>query len=243
MISDGLCPGTSPDKGMPCSRRRRASPDYGRGGGDPSSHRRAARAAAPASPHAATGPQYIVEFTAAHPGESDSESDSGSIDAGGGCVAGGGVALEAVPGRIDPAAAGGPVALPAAGSVMRGRREFTARDHANARSKEAADRARITMNVARVAAAPAAAGAGAARQDRLKRLMAAQFNSSVARDTKRVLERRAREDEDRRAREAIERSALALPRAPADPKLRGADRRECAPSWACVCTYIGLHTF
>lgn len=152
---------------------------------------------------------------------------------------GAGAHLEAAPGGIDPAAAGGPVALPAEGAVMRGRTSFSQRDAAAERAREAATRQRIAMNRAgggggAAAAAPAASKAES-RAERLRRLTAAQFNSSVARDTKKVLDKRAREEGDRRAREAIERSALALPRAPPDPRNRGADRREYAPPLRPIC--------
>jgi hypothetical protein len=59
--------------------------------------------------------------------------------------------------------------------------------------------------------------------------MAAQFNSNVAADTKKVLEKRAREDDDRRAREALERNAARMPRAsaPEAPRFRGSERQAC----------------
>jgi hypothetical protein len=106
-----------------------------------------------------------MHFTARGSDESASDDDDDSDGGGGpsghtgGDVARG--ALEALPGRIDPASAGGPVALPAAGSVMRGRVRYTARDAAEDRSKELAERGRIMMNTARPAPAPAATAAGA----------------------------------------------------------------------------------
>jgi hypothetical protein len=221
-------------RGHACSKRHRASPDYGEGGrGSPHRNRELrhggkGRAAGPG------GIEYISEFIASRHGmsdESDDEDDRPAVVA-----AVGEGHLEALPGSIDPAAAGGPVALPAAGSIMRGRTRYTEAERSEERQRGAVARQRITMNraggISATVPGVSAAGLGGAakaesRQERLRRLTAAQFNSSVARDTKRVLDKRAREADDRRAREAIERSALALPPAPPDPKGRGADRREC----------------
>jgi hypothetical protein len=162
--------------------------------------------------------QYISEFTDA-PTAFSSDVDDDNDAAAAAVAARSGEVLEALPGQADPATKGGPVALPAAGAVMRGRREYTALDRDEERRTREAERSRITMNQASAAppgggggAGRGAGGAAESRQDRLKRLMAAQFNSNVAKDTKRTLDRRMKEEGDRRAQEALERHAAAMAR-------------------------------
>ena len=68
------------------------------------------------------------------------------------------------------------------------------------------------MNQMRVSKAAAAPGGKEKPADRLKRLMAAQFNGNVAADTKKQLERRQEQEREQKARAAVERHALAVPR-------------------------------
>eukprot|EP00892_Ulva_mutabilis_P003868 jgi/Ulvmu1/1853/UM012_0009.1 len=179
--------------------RSRASPDYGPQG-DRSARRGSWRGAQPA---AAGQREYISEFTAkAH---SDSESSEEHSHGGGDGH------LEARPGQVDPAAGEGPVALPAAANVVHGKREFTYRDREEERAREA-ERGKITMNEMRVSKAGVAPGGKEKPADRLKRLMAAQFNGNVAADTKKQLERRQEQEREQRAQAAVERHALAVPR-------------------------------
>jgi hypothetical protein len=213
-----------------CSKRHRASPDYGEGGhGNPRRSRDTPHHSAQLRSSAEGDIEYISEFVASRHSASEDEDDDGGRPTA--SAAAGEAHLEATPWGIDPAAAGGPVALPAAGSIMRGRTRYSEAEQFEERAREAVARQRITMNRAGRGGGGGGGGVVAeSRQERLRRLTAAQFNSSVARDTKRVLDKRAREAEDERARQAIERSARALPPAPPDPKNRGADRRECVPS-------------
>ena len=55
--------------------------------------------------------------------------------------------------------------------------------------------------------------------------MAAQFNTNVAKDTKKILDKKAQEERDRQARATIERHAATMPRASQGHQNRGFDRR------------------
>lgn len=182
------------------SRDSRASPDYGPQGSRSKRHARRR----PQSPPAGRR-EYISEFTANAASDSDASSEhSAGVGDGAGH-------LEAVPGQVDPAAGEGPVALPAAANVVHGKRAFTYRDREEERAREA-ERGKITMNQMRVSKAAATPGGKERPADRLKRLMAAQFNGNVAADTKKQLERRQEQEREQRARAAVERHALAVPR-------------------------------
>lgn len=182
-------------------QRSRGSPDYGPQGDRSKRYSRRR----PQSPPPGRR-EYISEFTANAASDSDASSEH-SAGVGDGAAG----HLEAVPGQVDPAAGEGPVALPAAANVVHGKRAFTYRDREEERAREV-ERGKITMNQMRVSKAAATPGGKERPADRLKRLMAAQFNGNVAADTKKQLERRQEQEREERARAAVERHALAVPR-------------------------------
>lgn len=101
--------------------------------------------------------------------------------------------------------------MPASANVVHGKRAFTYQDREEERAREL-ERGKITMNQMRVSKAAATPGGKEKPADRLKRLMAAQFNGNVAADTKKQLERRQEQEREARARAAVERHALSVPR-------------------------------
>ncbi|KAL3137981.1 hypothetical protein ABBQ38_005221 [Trebouxia sp. C0009 RCD-2024] len=136
--------------------------------------------------------------------------------------------MEALPSKADPAVAGGPVSLPSQAAVLHGVRasDYYSRS-SSARRDRHRDREpdRYQSEKSKPVVAPQVPSKAETPKERLKRLMAAQINKQVAKDSVKSAQKIAHEEKERKARIQIERMHYdGGRRSPSPDRYRGRSR-------------------
>lgn len=136
--------------------------------------------------------------------------------------------MEALPSKADPAVAGGPVSLPSQAAVLHGVRasDYYSRSTYVSRERQR-ERDPDKHHSSKAKAAPLAQVPNKMEtpKERLKRLMAAQINKQVAKDSVKSAQKVAHEEKERKARVQIERMQYdGGRRSPSPPRYRSRSR-------------------
>lgn len=116
--------------------------------------------------------------------------------------------MEALPSKADPAVAGGPVSLPSQAAVLHGVRasDYHSRStYGDRERKRDRDSERHHSDKPKAAPVVQIPNKTETPKERLKRMMAAQINKQVAKDSVKSAQKIAHEEKERKARVQIER--------------------------------------
>lgn len=129
--------------------------------------------------------------------------------------------MEALPSKADPAIAGGPVSLPSQAAVLHGVRasDYYSRSGSSRERYREREPDRHHSDKAKPAPVAQISNKTETPKERLKRLMAAQINKQVAKDSVKSAQKIAHEEKERKARIQIERMHYDAGRRSASPDM------------------------